>query len=154
MPPASASEPPGGPPRLICRCLGVSSVWIWETIQAQGLTRLAEIQSTLKAGTGCSTCRAEIEELLADARGEPMPKLDRIQNRTRCREETARRIEASLYTGIVAKLPEGTCVELVSLQGLRVELHVSPVDDPALRELISERLKKLVCADLEIAFCE
>lgn len=86
MPPASASEPPGGPPRLLCR------------------------------------------------------------------EETARRIEASLYTGIVAKLPEGTCVELVSLQGLRVELHVSPVDDPALRELIRERLRKLVCADLEIAF--
>jgi hypothetical protein len=73
MPPASASEPPGGPPRLICRCLGVSSVRIWEAIQAQGP---------------------------------------------------------------------------------RVELHVSPVDDPALRELISERLRKLVCADLEIAFCE
>ena len=152
MPPDSASDAPGGPPRLICRCFCISSLRIAQAIRAQGLTRLDQVQSTLRAGSGCTGCHPEIEEILAEARGEPVSKRVRMENRARCRSESEQRIEVSLFTAIVPKLPEGTRVELVCVDGLRIDLHITPRNDAALQALIQEKLRKLVCQDLEIVF--
>jgi NifU-like protein len=123
-----------------------------EAIQSQGLTHLEQLQTAVKAGTGCGACHPEIEEILAELHGEPVPKRERLENALVCRSETMRRIEGSLSSAVVPKLPEGTELDLVSVRGLQVALHLRPDDDPALRELIAEKLKKLVCADLEICF--
>ncbi len=148
------SSAPGDPdsPRLICRCLGVSSLRIAEAIRAQDLTQVAEIQQALRAGSGCYTCHPEIEELLAEARGEPISAHLRRQHRALCQSETQRQIEGALYGGIVPKLPAGSRVEIVWVEGLQVELQVTPEPDPELRTLIADELKKLVCPDLEVVF--
>ena len=141
----------GGPPRLICRCLRVASPRIVNACQNEGIADLCGIQKALRAGTGCGTCHPEIEEILAEFRGEPISRLEQMENAMVCRDETQQRVEASLYSGIAPRLPPGTEIELISVAGLRVELHLSP-DDAALRDGIAERLRKLVCADLEISF--
>ena len=150
--PEKPPQPPGGPPRLLCRCLGVSSPRIIKVVQSQGLTRLEEVQEAIRAGTGCGTCHGEIEEILADLAGEEVPRLTRIQNRWLCQSETLQRIEGSLMGGILPKLPPGTKVEVVSVKGLEVNLHLAPDDTPELRELISVKLRNFVCADFEIDF--
>ena len=142
---------PGGPPRLICRCIGVSSTRILDAIRKQDLTQLEQVQESVRAGTGCGTCHPEIEEILAEIRGEPIAKLARMENRMICREETHQRIEASLFSGIVPKLPPQTAVELIAIEGLEVRLHLQP-DRPELRELVEQKLQKLVCCDLEVRF--
>ncbi len=152
MPSTPPGEPPGGPPRLTCRCLGISSLRIVEAIQSQGLTQIAQLQSALRAGTGCETCHPELEELLADARGEPLPEQVRSQNRALCQRDSERRIEAALELGVVPNLAPGSTVDLIWLEGLRVELQVTPGADSALRQLITEKLRKSVCPDLEIVF--
>ena len=151
MPPTGTDRKPGGPPRLVCRCIGVSSPRILEAVLSGGLSRLEEVQTALKAGTGCGTCHPEIEEILADLRGEPVDRMRRMENAMICRQETHQRIEASLFSGIVPKLPPETVVELLGVDGLRVHLHLAP-NDAALRELIAAKLKKFICADLEIRF--
>lgn len=149
-----SSSPPGDPdsPRLICRCLGVSSLRITEAIRAQGLTQVAEIQQALRAGTGCYSCHPEIEELLAEARGEPISAHLRRQNRALCQSETQRHIEGALYGRIVPQLPAGSRVEIVWLEGLQLELQVTPELDAELRALIADKLRKVVCPELEVVF--
>ena len=151
MPPQGQDRPLGGRPRLVCRCIGVSSCRIIEAVRAGGLTRVSEVQEAVKAGTGCCSCHPEIEEILAELRGLPISRLEQMQSAMVCRDETQQRIEASLLTGIVPKLPPGCDVEIVSVQGLEVGLHLQP-DREDLRELVSEKLRKFVCADLEISF--
>ena len=145
-------QSPGGPPRLICRCIGVSSRRIATAILDQDLSRREQIQEAVRAGTGCGTCHPEIDEILADLRGEPVDRLTRMQNRMLCQQETRQRVESSLYNGIVPKLPAGSEVEVVSVDGLRVELHLEPAEDAALRTLIAQKLQKLVCSELEIVY--
>lgn len=142
---------PGGPPRLVCRCIGVSSLRIVAAIQERGLASLSELREHLRAGSGCGTCHPEIEEILADLRGDSVPKLERMENRIVCRDETMQRIEASLYTGIVPGLAAGTEVDLVAVNGLTVHLHISP-DAPDVRKILAAKLRKYVCEDLEIVF--
>ncbi len=148
------SSPPSDPdsPRLICRCLGVSSLRIAEAIRAQGLTQIAEIQQALRAGTGCYSCHPEIEELLAEARGEPISAHLRSQNRALCQSETQRHIEGALHGGIVPRLPAGSRLEIAWVEGLQVELQVTPELDAELQALIADKLRKVVCPDLEVVF--
>ena len=58
----------------------------------------------------------------------------------------------ALFGSIAARLPAPTQVELISVDGLRVELHLSRNDLPEVRALIGERLRKLVCHELEVVF--
>ncbi len=146
-PPKSAA----GPPRLVCRCIGVASPRIIDAIQRDGLTCLEDVQKRVRAGTGCGTCHAEIEEIFADLHGQEVPKLTKLQNRQLCHTETVQRVEGSLYGGIVPKLADGTRVDLVAVKGLQIDLHLTP-DDPEIRELIREKLCKFVCQDLLIRF--
>jgi bacterioferritin-associated ferredoxin len=131
--------------------MGFSSRRIEELIRARGLADLTSLALEAGAGAGCGTCRPELEELLADAAGEPYPESARRANRARNASESQRRVETALI-GVTARLPPPTELELVSVAGLRVELHFSRNDLPELRALVAERLRKLVCTDLEVVF--
>jgi len=138
--------------RLICRCMGLASHRIEAAVREHGLADLDAIAAETGAGGGCGSCRGDLAEILADARGKPVPDSVRRANRTRVEAEALRRVEGALYGSVCARLPPGTQIELISVSGLRVELHVARGDVPELRALVAERLAKLVCADLEVAF--
>lgn len=142
---------PEDPRRLICRCLGVSSTRILECAREKGLTTVEEIGQALLAGTGCSTCQPEIEELLADEAGTPVDARERLENRLICKTETLCRIEGSLESTVEPKLQElGISIEEVEASGLDITIRLSgPVDDETI-EMIQGKLLKLVCADLSI----
>ena len=138
--------------RLTCRCMGLSSRRVSELVLARGLGDVEAIGQVCGAGTGCGTCRPELEEILADARGEPVLDRTRRANRERNTAEAFRRVETALFGSIAARLPPAARLELVSVDGLRVELHAAAGDGPELRALVAERLAKLVCVELEVVF--
>ena len=138
--------------RLTCRCMGMSSGRVVDLIRTRGLGDVDSVARDLGAGGGCGSCRPDIEEILADLRGEPLAERIRRANLLRSEAETLRRVEAALFGSIAARLPPGTQIELVSVAGLRVELHVGRPDSAELRDLVSERLRKLVCDELEVVF--
>ncbi len=121
-------------------------------VREHGLVDVDSIAETLGAGGGCGSCRPDLEEILADLRGTPLPEAVRRQNRLRGESEALRRVDSALFGSIAARLPAGTEIELLSVAGLRVELHVARGDGPELRALVAERLCKLVCSDLEVVF--
>jgi hypothetical protein len=93
----------------------------------------------------------EIEEMLAAIEGNPIPAESRAENRRVCHEETRLRVEASLCGGISRQLPPGVQLELVSISGLTVDLHLTS-RDASLRAEVADRLRKLVCDDLDVLF--
>ncbi len=141
---------PEGPPRLVCRCLGVSSLRI-AGVAREGARTIEEVQERLPAGRACTSCRPEIEEILAAVHGEPYPAHRAEQNRRSCQEESERRISNAVYGAIALQLPAAVSIELVAVQGLTVDLHIGGADKSACRR-IAERLRKMVCRDLLVVF--
>jgi NifU-like protein len=136
----------------VCRCLGISSVRIAEAVRAQDLSTVEQVACATRAGSGCGTCHEEIVEIVSACRGESVRDWARFDNRALCRDETQRRVEASLDFGVLPSLARGHFVELVALDGLRVDLHLEPRRDAELETWIADRLRKLVCSDLEVWF--
>jgi len=138
--------------RLLCRCMGMSSRRVAELVRERGLADVESIAASLGAGGGCGSCRPDLEEILAEIRGAPLPESIRRANRLRGEAEALRRVEGALFGSIMSRLPAGTQIELVSVAGLRVDLHIARGDSPELRALVAERLQKLVCGELEVVF--
>ena len=148
---APSNASPGGPARLVCRCLGVSSRRILQIVRSGRLGSLGQIQAATRAGSGCGTCHPEIEEILADVAGAPYPAAQRLQNRQVCRSETHARVERALLGWIGPGVAGKASLEIISVRGLRVVLRLAP-DDPAMRARVLERLRKSVCEELEVHF--
>ncbi len=138
--------------RLICRCMGLSDLHIEAAVREHALADVEAITAAIGAGGGCGSCRGDLLELLGDLRGEPVPDSIRRANHARVAAEALRRVESALYGSVCARLPAGAQIELISVEGLRVELHVASGDAPELRALVAERLAKLVCGELEVVF--
>jgi len=138
--------------RLVCRCLGLSRRRIEAAVREHGIRELPTLARISGAGSGCGTCHPELLEILADVLGAPVLESTRRANRARCAAETMRRVETALFGAIAARLPAEVQLELVSVDGLRVELHLAAGDRSELRALVAERLRKLVCAELEVVF--
>jgi len=137
-------------PRLVCRCLGVSSPRLFAAVRKGHLTTVAEVTKACRAGGGCGTCHPEIEEVLADVHSEPMPTAVRLENRLVCELETQVRVEGSLDSLIRPQLAaRGVCIEEVEVQGLAVRVRLAGGDEEA-ATYIAEQLHKLVCSDFEV----
>lgn len=52
--------------RLICKCFGITEPRIRRVIQENNLTTVEQVTHYVKAGGGCSSCQAEIEDLIAE----------------------------------------------------------------------------------------
>lgn len=128
-------------------------------MRREGEDPLACVRRETEAGTACGSCHAEILEVIADWRGDPVPGEERTQHRLRCESETERLIESSLRLGTPVRAGSGAGAErpvqarVTHLSGLEVTLSLQP-DEPWLREAISESLRTLVCGDLLISFSE
>ncbi len=54
---------------IICNCLQVTRGEIIEAIKTKGLTLVDEVGDETEAGTGCSSCHGDIEEILKEING-------------------------------------------------------------------------------------
>jgi len=131
-------------PRVVCRCLGVASPRIFEAARKQGFVSVAAVTKALRAGGGCGLCHPEIEEILADVRGEPFDPGIALENQLVCRQETLARIDGVLASLVTPRRAN------VTLDGLRVRVRLAGPPDAALARLIAETLRNHVCEDLEI----
>ncbi len=146
------SSPPVGPPRLICRCIGVSSTRVVDAALAGHRTEISDIGIATGAGTGCGTCHPELEEILRACTGDPVPEVVRQENARVCDQDSFRRIEAAVDLQLMRALPPGASLELIAVAGLRVELHLGPARDAALEQSLARKLHKLICPDLDVCF--
>jgi len=144
--------PPGEDrPRLICRCLGVASPRVYQAVRTQGLTSVAGIRKAVRAGSGCTLCHAELEEVLADVRGEPIEPALALENQAVCREETRARIDGALAGLVRPRLAAlGSALEAWEVDGLRVRVRLAGPRADAALALVREKLRRHVCADLEV----
>lgn len=133
-------------PRLVCRCLGVASPRLFAAARAEGLRTIADVTKALRAGAGCTLCHAEIEEILAELRGEPFDPARVRENRDVCRQETLARVERAL---LGAGAATDARVAGVRVSGLTVRVELCGAATPALVRRIRDALRR-VCADLEV----
>jgi NifU-like protein len=138
-------------PRLVCRCLGVASPRIYAAARAQRLASVPEVTKAVRAGGGCGLCHPEIEEILAELRGEPVDPGVALENQLVCRQETRARVEASLESLIRPRLAAlGATIGAVEVEGLRVRVRLGGEADAQAATLLTQQLRRLVCEDLEV----
>lgn len=138
-------------PRLICRCLGVASPRIFAAIRAGGLTTVAEVTKVVRAGGGCGTCHPEIEEILSDVAGLPVPGGVRLENRLVNEAETLSRVEGSIESRIRPALAErGVRLPGFRVDGLQVHVRLEGAADDDALAFVRDELRRLVCRDFEI----
>lgn len=131
--------------------MGVSSLAIARVLTTGAAPSLEGVGTATRAGTGCGTCRPEIVEVLEALAGRSVPEAQARRNRAICQLESEKRIETAVYLGVAPKLPQPARLELLSVRGLRVDLHLNPCEDD-LRALVTEELRKLVGGDLDVHF--
>ncbi len=85
---------------LLCSCFGVSANRIRRVVIENGLTTVEQVTSYVKAGGGCSSCAAEIEDLIAAVQQE--------------KELTTARVAAEIATTSTQNRPL-TTVQKISL---------------------------------------
>jgi NifU-like protein len=137
--------------RLVCRCLGVASSRIFAAARSEGLADVAAVTKSVRAGGGCTLCHPEIEEILAEVRGEPIEAALAIENQAVCRQETLARVEGSLASLVSPRLAaSGARVVEVRVEGLDVAVRVTGSTDPELLRLVARILRSAVCDDLEV----
>lgn len=137
--------------RLVCRCLGVSSPRLFEAIRREGLAAVDEVTKAALAGGGCTTCHPEIEEILADVRGEAVEPALRLENRLICESETRARIEGCLESLILPRLAEReVTLDGLEIDGLCVRVRLGGDRDGEGLRLVRKKLRKCVCEDLEV----
>ena len=137
--------------RLVCRCMGVASPRIFAAARREGLADVAAVTKSVRAGGGCTLCHPEIEEILAEVRGEPIDAALAIENQMVCRQETLARVEASLASRVAAHLANsGARIVELSVEGLHVRMRLAGTPDPELLRLVACELRSAVCDDLEV----
>jgi NifU-like protein len=94
---------------LICSCFGVSENRIRRVVIENNLTTVEQVTSYVKAGGGCSTCAAEIEDLIATVQQE--------------KELTATRVAAEIATAQVQSLPLTTVQKISLIQTVLQEVR-------------------------------
>jgi len=138
-------------PRLICRCLGVASPRVYAAVRALRLAQVAEVTKAVRAGGGCTLCHAELEEVLAEVRGEPVDASLALENQAICREETHARVGGAIESVLRPRLAAlGIGLEAWEIDGLRVRVRLAGRSGDDALAVVREKLRRHVCADLEV----
>ncbi len=137
--------------RLVCRCLGVASCRIVDAARSQGLTSVDGVGKATRAGTGCTTCHGEIEEILGDLQGVPVDPGLRLENRLICQSETLARVEGCTDSLLRPRLADrGRQLLALEVDGLVVRVRLDPEAGDDDYAYVAAKLRQYVCADFEV----
>jgi len=137
--------------RIACRCTGLSDFRLREAVRHRGLRCLSDVTAATGAGGSCETCHPEIDEVLAEMRGERVDPEVRRQNRDMCAAETRARLLDWLEKVAIPCLEElGTTLDGFRIDGLALQLRLGGRADPGVLHLLGESVRADVCPDLEV----
>ncbi|MEN9224144.1 MAG: Fe-S cluster assembly protein NifU [Thermostichus sp. HHBFW_bins_43] len=147
---------------LVCSCFGISEPKIRRLVRENHLTTVEAVTAYSKAGGGCGSCLAEIEDLIAAvwAETESPTQPDPIQAKPSVSLTTLQkitRIQAVLEEQIRPLLiADGGDVELHDLDGDQVWLRLKgacgscPSSEETLKSTIETRLREQVLPSLQV----
>jgi NifU-like protein len=150
---------------MICRCFGITETRIKKTIKENNLTSAEQVTNYIKAGGGCTTCLADIDDLIAavwegveqEKINVPVvqPETDTLPVLTNLQKITL--IQKVLETEVKPFLAaDGGDVELYDVEGDKVKVVLKgacgscPSSTVTLKIAIEEKLKQLVLPSLVV----
>lgn len=150
---------------LVCSCFGISENRIRRVIIENNLTTAEQVTSYVKAGGGCGTCLAEIDDLIASVQAETAAttarveaEISRIQasDRGLTTVQKISRIQAVLDEVRPMMIADGGDVELFDVDGDLVKVILKgacgscPGSTATLKDAIEVRLRERVLPSLVV----
>ncbi|KAM3098892.1 NifU family protein [Phormidesmis sp. 146-35] len=151
--------------KLICSCFGVSENRIRRVVIENNLTTVEQVTSYVKAGGGCSSCGAEIEDLIATVQQEKDLTAVRVaaeiataqaQNRVLTTVQKISLIQTVLQEVRPVLLADGGDVELYDLEGDVVKVQLKGAcgtcesSTATLKNAIEVRLRERILPNLVV----
>jgi NifU-like protein len=135
--------------KIICRCYVVAEDVIRKAVADHQLRQVEEVTAVTHAGGGCSSCWDEIQAILSDVWGKPLPRdLPDASGLSSAQKRAL--IVASLESDVLPLFDKnGLQMQLVDVSGDRVlaRFHGSAVGTPAASFLALKRYLVLRMAD-------
>jgi NifU-like protein len=151
--------------RLVCSCFGVSENRIRRVVIENNLTAVEQVTSYVKAGGGCSSCAAEIEDLIAAVQQEKALTASRVaaeiataqeRNRPLTTVQKITLIQAVLQEVRPVLLADGGDVELYDVEGDMVKVVLKGAcgscesSTATLKNAIEVRLRERILPNLVV----
>lgn len=130
---------------LLCRCHGITTETVRQSITVMGLNTPDEVVAATGAGSGCGSCRVDLQPLIDDVRQvAAAPKVEAVK-KAGGRIGIIHRIAAAVDTEVRPQLNRsGIDLELRDLDGAMVIVSLSgPLTDDTRREALAA-LEKLL----------
>lgn len=150
---------------LVCSCFGISENRIRRVIIENNLTTAEQVTSYVKAGGGCGTCLAEIDDLIASVQAETAATTARVEaeiSRIQASDhglttvQKISRIQAVLDEVRPMMIADGGDVELFDVDGDLVKVILKgacgscPGSTATLKDAIEVRLRERVLPSLVV----
>ena len=147
--------------RIVCKCFGVTDEKIKRVVRENGLKTVDQVTHYTKAGGGCTSCHAEIEDLIAevweDKKREQFREEKKAQRKKLTTIQKISLIQDALEHEIRPELQkDGGDIELIDVDGnnvivaLRGHCVGCPGAEYTLKLGVQEKLRELVAEDLII----
>ncbi len=150
---------------LICSCFGVSENRIRRVVIENNLTTVEQVTSYVKAGGGCSSCAAEIEDLIAAVQQEKVATATRVAAEIAVAQERSRTLTPIQKINLIQTvldevrptlIADGGDVELYDVEGDIVKVILKGAcgscasSTATLKGAIETRLKDRVLSSLVV----
>lgn len=145
--------------KIVCKCFGVTDEKIKRVVRENGLKTVEQVTHYTKAGGGCTSCHAAIEDLIADVWEDKKRDSFRVQTKEKRKKLTniqkLNLIQETLEQEIRPELQkDGGDIELIDVDGNNVivalrghcancpgaEMTIKLAVESKLRELVSEEI--------------
>jgi NifU-like protein len=148
---------------LVCKCFGVSENRIRRVVIENNLTTVEQVTSYVKAGGGCSSCLADIEDIIASVQQETAATAARVEAEIARIQDSGRglttvqkiaRIQEVLDEVRPMLMADGGDVELFDVEGDLVKVILKgacgscPGSNATLKDAIETRLQERVLPSL------
>lgn len=131
---------------LLCRCHGIPTETVRQSITVMGLTTPEEVINATGAGSGCGSCRVDLQPLIDEVRNtKATPSKTDAPKKGGGRIAIINRITAAVETELAPTLREvGIELELIDLDGAVVVVRLQGVSSDEARSNALKTLEKLL----------
>ena len=147
--------------RIVCKCFGVTDEKIKRVVRENGLRTVEQVTHYTKAGGGCTSCHAEIEDLIAEVWEDKKRATMRVEKKEQRRKLTniqkINMIQEAIEQEIRPQLQkDGGDIELIDIDGnnvivaLRGQCVGCPSSMYTIKLGVEAKLRELISEDLVV----